>query len=365
MSQVVFILGAGAARDAGAPLMFDFLDVARDLWNKNLVQESDLHFSNVFKAISTLQQVHSKALLDFHNLESVFSAFEMAGTLQKFSNYNSDEITALQKSMKVVIARTIERTLKFKIRGEGFLDLPTNDYYRLIILVSKLSEMYPPKRVTVITFNYDLSLDVTFEHFGPVFYALERENKSSKSVSLLKLHGSLNWGKCSGCNSAVAIRDISKRTISRPAENALVQISLELEGMKHTCGANFLSEPILIPPTFSKSEHHHSLTSVWQQAARELTDAEDIFVLGYSMPESDYFFRNLYALGTVGEKLIRRFWVFDPDNLGEVQARFRRLLGPGAIQRFRFYQERFGDGIKVITEEYGISSEQKGSFTWT
>ena len=40
MSQVVIILGAGASKAAGAPLMADFLDTAFSLWKTNQVRET-------------------------------------------------------------------------------------------------------------------------------------------------------------------------------------------------------------------------------------------------------------------------------------------------------------------------------------
>jgi hypothetical protein len=42
-------------------------------------------------------------------------------------------------------------------------------------------------------------------------------------------------------------------------------------------------------------------------------EAQEIIVIGYSLPETDFFFRNLFALGTVGRKFIRRFAVVNPD----------------------------------------------------
>ena len=59
MSDIVFILGAGASKRAGAPLMNDFLDVANDLWKLGFVKDADEQFQNVFSGISELQKVHS------------------------------------------------------------------------------------------------------------------------------------------------------------------------------------------------------------------------------------------------------------------------------------------------------------------
>ena len=69
MSEIVFILGAGASKEAGAPLMSDFLEKADELYRKGQVDEFSQDFKNVFEAISNLQTVHSKAELDLDNIE--------------------------------------------------------------------------------------------------------------------------------------------------------------------------------------------------------------------------------------------------------------------------------------------------------
>jgi hypothetical protein len=161
MSKIVFFLGAGASKDAGAPLMKEFLDVAADLRASGKISQSDfLSFDSVLRARSALQKVHSKAQIGIHNVEEVFSAFEMASTLGVLGEYSEKEIDDLRRHMRVVIARTIEQTLvtealdRFQ-RGT----LPnTYDYFaqELLSFPSRLKES-----VSFITFNYDLAIDLT------------------------------------------------------------------------------------------------------------------------------------------------------------------------------------------------------------
>src|SRR6185369_1561450 len=54
MSSVVFILGAGASADCGAPLMSNFLDVAADLYFSKAVEDKKLEFERVLGAIGSL-----------------------------------------------------------------------------------------------------------------------------------------------------------------------------------------------------------------------------------------------------------------------------------------------------------------------
>ena len=113
---------------------------------------------------------------------------------------------------------------------------------------------------------------------------------------------------------------------------------------------------MIVPPTWSKGEYHSQLTKVWSRAAAELSDAENIFVSGYSLTETDSFFRYLFALGSVGSARIKRFWVFDTDQGGgKVEQRFRTLRGPGiAENRFLYEQRQFSILPKRVKEELQV-----------
>src|SRR5688500_12425171 len=70
MSRTVFILGAGASMEAGAPVMRTFLDVADALRRGGkLPAPRQASFDLVFKGITALSGAHSKAQLDIDNLE--------------------------------------------------------------------------------------------------------------------------------------------------------------------------------------------------------------------------------------------------------------------------------------------------------
>lgn len=118
MSDTVFILGAGASKQCGAPLMAEFLDVANQLLRSQAVRgEKKEHFENVFRAIGALQSVHSKAQLDLTNIESIFTALEIANVLKKLPGFDVEEIPGVIASLKEVIVSTLESTMDFPTRG--------------------------------------------------------------------------------------------------------------------------------------------------------------------------------------------------------------------------------------------------------
>ena len=137
MAQTVFILGAGASKQGGAPLMSEFLDAADRALKAGRVATADKeHFERVLRAVGKLQQVHSKhGALDLVNMESVFGAFEMARILGTLPGLDANEIAELVPSMVTV---TLERgTVTLVVKGvparvcancgEEYVDGPTSE----------------------------------------------------------------------------------------------------------------------------------------------------------------------------------------------------------------------------------------------
>jgi NAD-dependent SIR2 family protein deacetylase len=359
MNNTVFILGAGASKQAGVPLMAEFLDEADKLLKQGKVTEPD--FNIVFNGIGKLQNVHSKSMIDLYNIESVFAAFEMARILKKFPGIEDTEINGLINSMRVLILKTIEQTLLLPVRnGSPEPPEPYGPFVKLLISL-KLNAM-PPQSISVLTFNYDLGLDYAFHYNNhPMTYGFEEQ--SGLGIPLLKLHGSLNWGKCPGCNEVIPLtlkeyfQKHRWRIINTYTKTVRLSIGSNISSFKHCGSQNFKPEPVIVPPTWNKTEYHSSLSKVWSQAAKELSLAENIIVIGYSLPPTDPFFRYLFALGTVGERPLKRFWVFDPDDSGQVEMRFKSLLGPGAESRFKYYKMTFEESLEIISNEFPKESQ--------
>lgn len=200
MSDIVFILGAGASVDAGAPVMKNFIDTARQLYFLNEIEHPE-KFKIAFEGISKLQQVHSKSDIDLYNIESIFAAFEMAKIIRQFSDYSSENITHLFDCLKYVLISTIENTVLFDMNENGFSIKPV--YKVFLDLVDFLCLKSNPKHtVSIITFNYDIYLDLVMflrDKDSPAYYL----NEHSGKYKLLKLHGSLNWGYCPNCKKVV------------------------------------------------------------------------------------------------------------------------------------------------------------------
>jgi hypothetical protein len=355
VANTVFILGAGASKDAGVPLMNNFLDVARDLLAGGSLGEYQPHFETVFRGINKLRLAHSNSQLDIENVESVFSAFEMAKILGKFADYSPDQIDDLTRSMRLLIVETIQQRFRLPF-SNGVIHAPS-PYASFADIVRNMRHTLRPNRsIAIITFNYDMGLDLAFHLYGlDVRYGL-RNDENQKALPLLKLHGSLNWGQVKDSREVVPwylseyFRKYNWGFVHPNASNVRLNIGTNLRQFEYL-NQTMLDEPMIVPPTWSKSGYHTLLSPVWATAARELSEAENIFVIGYSLPPSDSFFRYLYALGTIGDTPIRRFWVINPDDSGAVSSRFRDMLGPGAVQRYDYKPIAFSQSIQLIEDE--------------
>lgn len=367
MSNVVFILGAGASKQCGAPLMANFLDVANNLLRSNRVDEKAYEFKQVFSAIGGLQAVHSKAQLDLNNIESIFTVLELGRVIQKVPGLGSIEaIEATIAALKELIVKTLEITIDFPVINKNEIGVP-KPYGTFGEMLKYLrNDAFPRQTVAVISFNYDVAADMALykSDLGPD-YIIDKSD-SNGSVPLLKLHGSLNWATdtVTGSKKIYPLQlkeyfNIYKSFIisnkHQHFPNSVVQVpigsSLNEYFSQHRSNLPPLqvaNQPVIVPPSWNKADYHSALSEVWAAAAQHLSEAEHIFIIGYSLPETDSFFRHLYALGSVGSAPLRRIAVFNPDDSGTTKQRFEALLGPGARARYEYHPLTFEDAIPHI-----------------
>ena len=159
--KTIFILGAGASRQAGGPLMSNFLDVAEALLRKKTdgVFEVKDNFEDVFNALAELQAVHAKSFLDLDNIEILFGAIEMAQLIGKLGERIARESYKLRDSIITIIFKTLEYSIKFPVQDQH--PCPPEPYRAFLKTLSYArSKTIPdfPHEFAFMTFNYDLTL---------------------------------------------------------------------------------------------------------------------------------------------------------------------------------------------------------------
>lgn len=343
--------------------MKNFLDVAEGLSKQASSDRED--FELVFDGVSALQQAQSKSAIDLNNVESVFAAFEMAKLLGRLGNMELTKIDNLTKAMQTVIAHTISASVNFPIvQNQIAAPAPYAQLVRLITEVTSgtgvTSAGFTSRNLqdfSVITFNYDICLDFAFRNF-PVQYCLaDWSEHDPPGLRILKLHGSLNWGTCSECKKIVQVPFAklfeNKFKQLQGLRNVTIPVDFKTGQFKH-CSSTSMVGPVVVPPTWNKGPFHENIAPIWREAARQLGNAENIFVCGYSYPETDKFFEYLYALGSMGSVRLKRFWVFNPD--GDRKKNFQALLGQGASARFEFFEKKFEEMFHHVRPIFNLTS---------
>jgi hypothetical protein len=285
MSDVVFLLGAGASATAGAPLMSNFLDRAHDLWRLKQVAAEE-SFAATFGAIGELQRVHSKADLDLQNLEAVFGALEMAQTLASLGSLPPESVSCLTSAISDVIVQTLEATMLFPVSSDGIS--PTVEYLLFVDLLDHIQwHSTRPRTASVLTFNYDIGLDWALEFKNqPVKYGLEEE--TPPTPGLFKLHGSLNWAYCQACRN-ITPRSVRTFLQNAPgwalgARNVRIAIGSTLAHCAK-CKATCESHPVIVPPPGTK--RHFTTQSPASGAVRRLRGCESFRFLTPSRQYKD------------------------------------------------------------------------------
>lgn len=324
--------------------MASFMDAAEETRAEMKDGELAEAFDQFFDLVQgRLQLLHAKSSLSLQNIETVLGLVEMAELVQRLPGTEVADIRRLANATRMVLAETIESRTRFDFTENSWR--PPAEYLRIAKSIAELRSGGVTASVACITFNYDVALDFAL-HWTDLDIDYGLDHTSAGSVPLLKLHGSLNWGQCTKCSTvrAVALGQVFQTTHVHPRFKGKLALRAthSLNQMLPHCPEDLPRRvPAIVPPSWNKTQYHKAFRSVWARAAQEISEAREIYVIGYSLPPTDSFFRDLLALGLAGASRLRRFEVVNPDAL--VSGRFRELLGPEVRERFQGSESSFTD----------------------
>jgi len=367
----VYILGAGFSKDAGAPLVHDFLDRARELFDdpdSELDQRERDLFEQVFKFKREVAKAREKFRIDLDNIEQLFGLVEMSQRLGSDPPAPREAtVYLIAKTLELAVATSTSKRPVARMslvsgyaaqasfinhvrRQPGGGDSFETDIYThfALMITGKYDD---PRRLasrssTVITFNYDLVLDDSLGRAGakPSYEladaVFDEPDDNERVVPVLKLHGSTNWAICE-CGQ---IHVLSRKATADPV------MFRSKKCIK--CGKTGL-RLLLVPPSWDKSEYSKVMQPVWKRAVEAIKRATRICVIGYSMPEADAFFKFLLALGLAENDRLYKLIVVDwvrpgiPSPLeNTTEARWRGMLESVFIgRRFEFVPHGFASFI--------------------
>jgi NAD-dependent SIR2 family protein deacetylase len=312
--KTVYILGAGFSVDAGAPTQAAIISEAFKLYKRNSWQFDAARFSEFTSFIGGQLNVSED---DFSSvdLEDIFTPLDRClAESSQFRGISLDKIMKVRESVFYVVGRTIQLLLDDARNDKEYID----KFARYLTEKSSVRAGVNYKRedpVSVISTNWDILLDnaiykslqSTEKYDGVVDYCcyisskgendvtvmpgLEKLGQGGFNVKLLKLHGSLNWLQCPRC----------ARLYARFFEKEAMRSFESPTSCRH-CDKNFPEEdgnhilsPNLIMPTYLKDLSNPQYRIIWQNAGIEISEADEIIFIGYSLPYADFEMRQLLS----------------------------------------------------------------------
>jgi len=293
MKNTVYILGAGFSATAGIPTMARFIGVAKDI----AIEKDDKKLLEVIRKIRDLSNIKNYCSSDLTNLEEVFSILEMEDWV--LDTKNAD---LMKHMIRTVLDETTPKIIdKYPLPGNWYDWFMGGEIYSLIFgfvaylmnlkfrkesetisnggtLILHKEIQNENKKNDIISLNYDSLLENVVDQFNK--YAKEGNeiefNNSSNGVGLYKLHG---------C--------IKKDTI--------------------------------IPPTWAKAKNNE-VEQEWKSAYKRLIDANSIEILGYSLPDSDSYFKYFIKSAINNAQNLKRIRVICLDPYEDVKKRYKDLI---------------------------------------
>lgn len=347
IGKTVHILGAGASAHAGVPLLNDFLARSRSLVSGKKDIKSQDSFTNVLKWVDSLRSPAYYLDLDLDNLEHIFSLVAM---MREVGDPRADQ---LYREVSRLIFETIDNSCTVQSDSDGQYnpDPAYASFARVIIETNDQRRRPTPNlKDSVVTLNYDVLLDYVFWFaYGGCDYGVGRTDE--RKVKVLKLHGSMNWGRHLGCESpegretqVVPASPVAKGFVmyTRSGEKPKAQhipFKMFTNTLHDTkcCGCQkpHQLEPVFIPPTWFKSCKTERIESVWKLAIEEFKTARQIVIVGYSLPPTDTFLPYLLMLGLADNADLYRVVVVNPNKKDDLRARYERMFSRSMGERGR------------------------------
>ena len=353
--KTVYVLGAGASYHTGAPLLRDFLVRARLLHEGRKPLHYKDSFGRVFQWIDKLRSSSYYVEFDLDNLEHVFSLADMSRQI------GLPEGKDICSDLTRVITETLDQC---QIQWKGGRFQPDEVYSEFTQRLQELNELRmkntgQPHGVfendAVITFNYDVMFDYAMIfHSADPHYGLG-ETPPPGRWPVLKMHGSVNWASCKSCNwyGVIPANLPFSPTHRLPGtEGTKVDFKMVTEVLPQKpcdhCRKTGTLSPIIIPPTWSKAVEGTLIAQVWAAAVKEIQNAFQLVVIGYSMPPTDTFFQYLLTLGLASNPRLHRVVVVNNDDSDAFKDRYKRVFARSLHDRGRlqFRKQKFDEFLR-------------------
>jgi hypothetical protein len=359
--NLTYILGAGSSKDFGFPLGPEIF--ARAVEVMKTVDSADIK-TGLRTAIEEVDQIMAKIYSDLPSDKAIYPLFEEVLTFiwqsrkYEYQDWeNGGELVSLYGKDTRDVFKVFVDMLTLTLSAITLSD-PFNEELCLYqeFIKSLVSDKH---KISIISLNYDLIVDsvlltcvkeglIEDFNYGVPLYSLADGHICRKGgISLLKPHGSLNLSFCTGQRWGTSYH-------YSPKDNT-IDIMKEVPTMCAD-GSGHYVRPLIIPPLYVKESYakESKKAQVYQskrgvrtldegvienyrkRVDRRIDDAlqnaDEITIIGYSMPPYDFDFKSLLIKGLMNNKnrAAVQINIIDKgkgDQLDELKSRFKHLAG--------------------------------------
>ena len=344
MEKVVYLLGAGFSAPLGLPVMSNFLIKSKDMFAEEPKRYG--HFGDIFETIKSLSLAKNYYAADLFNIEEILSILVMKEYASGYSPNKKFE----QFLADVIQHLTPTPVLPDRIEQEG---LPSNFWQSLLgddqqvyqraygYFVASLLNLHvttgenpfgrltarvkrgdPPKTsYAVVTLNYDKVLESTLEF-------------------IRHSHGGRDQGVHDSLTFTETLLDGDNAQSHSPVYLAKLHGSVE---------------PLnIVPPTWNKTANG-KVSGAWKVAHKVLSDANDIRIIGYSLPTSDLYIHYLLKSAVLNSSHLKHIDILCLDSDGSVKNRYDEFI------KFRDYRFLDCNTIEYLDWNYKRTVALRGS----
>jgi len=306
----VFVLGAGVSQSAGLPLAAHMLSaVAESTLSQPERAELD-------EFLEYLMPTFQKQFANYPDVEEFLTLLEMAESYAQFERvklaFPRRRLSKLRRTFLLGLARYLWRGHK-AVTGD----------HPIALLAKSLR-----RGDTVITFNYDLTVDWALQDSDHTW----EYKPGPDDITLLKPHGSIDWFHADEV-------DADTESFSE-----LFTASTQFERWDFDDEKLGQSLPVIVPPVVAKLIEEPDLQAIWMEVSKRLVRASAIYILGYSLPQADRLTRFVLRRAVRARKKSGNIWAVNPDP--GLRSRFSECISPDVA----FVQQKFARWVEGFHE---------------
>lgn len=309
--NILYIIGAGFSAPLGLPVMSNFISTSKDVYLRQKIDKKC--FEAAFEAMKTLAGAKHFISTDLLNIEEVLCILEMEAYVRGES---------LSKHYADYIAETIDQsTPKPRYYREGS-DLPSN-WQRLIFGGDELMARY----VSFVCNLFRMRISENENEFFHRRFDRVTDFSHNFRYGVISLNYDMVLENCIRfMNTAYRLPTSFDFTASSDANSTRNPYSPSSPDTVPLAKIHGSTQPRSItPPTWNKVTRTEN-QGVWKLAYQLLLNANQIRILGYSLPKSDTYFKYLLASALCNSFNVKEIDVICIDSDGDTQKRYYDLF---------------------------------------